>query len=133
MTKIDTKKKAVLQALKKSLGVVSDACDIAKISRQTYYNYLEDEEFAKQVEDVAEIAFDFVESKIYQQIAEDNTTMIIFYAKTKMKKRGYVERREITGKDGKPFRAQSIEEIDKLLKELREKTKSGEVTLRKVK
>ena len=31
---------------------------------------------------------------------EGDTTMIIFYAKTQMKDRGYTERKEITGKDG---------------------------------
>ena len=39
------------------------------------------------IDDVAEMTFDMVESEIVKQIKEGNTTMIIFYAKTKMKSR----------------------------------------------
>jgi len=40
------------------------------------------------------------EGKLYQNIANNDTTSIIFYLKTQAKQRGYVERYEHTGKDG---------------------------------
>tara|TARA_Y100000592_G_C5469323_1_gene318488 strand:- start:1572 stop:2015 length:444 start_codon:yes stop_codon:yes gene_type:complete len=89
-------KKAILTALEKSLGVVTTACRQVGINRTTYYKYLkEDEEFAKQVKDIENIALDFAESQLHKQISEGNTTATIFLLKTKGKSRGYVERSEI--------------------------------------
>jgi hypothetical protein len=89
-------KKALLNALEKSLGVVTKACKIAKVGRTTFYKYLqEDKEFAKQVKDIENIALDFAESQLHKQISEGNTTATIFLLKTKGKSRGYVERSEI--------------------------------------
>jgi hypothetical protein len=72
----------------------------------------EDEDFANQVKDIENIALDFAESQLHQQIGNNNTTATIFYLKTKGKKRGYIERQEITGADGIPNNFQ-IEIIDK--------------------
>ena len=38
---------------------------------------------------------DIVEAKILSGIREGNTALMIFYAKTKLKNRGYIERQEI--------------------------------------
>ena len=101
MTKSDNiKKKAIIEALHKTLGVVTSACKIAKISRQTFYRWLtEDEEFKKEVADIENVALDFVESKHYQLINEGNPANIIFHLKTKGKDRGYQEitKAEISG------------------------------------
>lgn len=100
-------KKRLIKALISSLGIVTQACEVAKCSRKTFYQYCrEDENFQKAVEDIKEIAFDFVESKIYKQIKDDNTAMIIFFAKTKMKHRGYIERTELSGPDGSELKTQ---------------------------
>ena len=94
--KIQRNKKALLEALAQTLGVVTSACKIVGMDRTTFYKYVnEDEEFAKAVKDVGEIAIDFAESKLYEQIRENNTTSTIFYLKTKAKHRGYVEKTEI--------------------------------------
>ena len=99
--KIQHTKKALVEALEKSLGVVTTACKIVGIDRTTFYRYLKDDEaFAKQVQDIENIAIDFVESQLFKQIKDGNTTATIFYLKTKAKKRGYVERQEITGAEG---------------------------------
>lgn len=89
-------KNALIEALTQTLGVVTTACKIVGIDRTTFYKYLnEDEKFAEQVKDIQEVAVDFAESKLYEQIKESNTTATIFYLKTKGKHRGYVERQEI--------------------------------------
>jgi hypothetical protein len=43
---------------------------------------------------------DDAESEIYKQFKKGNTAALIFFLKTQGKQRGYVERQEITGKDG---------------------------------
>jgi hypothetical protein len=95
------KKEALLKALEKSLGVVTTACKQLDISRATYYRWLsEDEEFSKSAKDIQDVALDFVESKLFEQIQDSSTAATIFYLKTKGKKRGYVERSELDLQSG---------------------------------
>jgi len=90
------KKEAVLQALEKTLGVVTTAVKQVGIARSTFYEwYKEDEEFKKAVDDINDIALDYAESRLHKQIGDDNTTATIFYLKTKGKKRGYIEKSEL--------------------------------------
>jgi len=90
------KKESMLKSLESSLGVVTIACKKTDIPRSTFYKWLrEDEEFAKQVKDIENIALDFVESKLHNQIEKNNTAATIFYLKTKGKKRGYIEKSEL--------------------------------------
>lgn len=98
---MDNHKKKAIQALAFHKGVVTTACESIGLNRSTFYLWLNsDPEFKKMVDDVQDIAIDFVESKLFQNIQDNDTASIIFYLKTKGKKRGYVERTEITGKDG---------------------------------
>jgi predicted transcriptional regulator len=107
------KKESMLKALEQSLGVVTVACKKAEIPRSTFYKWInEDEDFAKEVKDIDNIALDFAESQLHKQISDNSTSATIFYLKTKGKKRGYIERQEITGADGMPTNFQ-IEIIDK--------------------
>jgi len=93
--KIQQTKIRLLEALEKSLGVVTTACRNAKVDRSTFYKYVNDDEgFAKSVKDVENVALDFVESKLHEQINGGVPSSTIFYLKTKGKKRGYVEREE---------------------------------------
>ncbi len=39
INKIQQNKKALIQAMEKSLGVVTTACKLAGLDRGTYYNY----------------------------------------------------------------------------------------------
>ena len=103
--KSDIYKSRLLEALENSLGVVTTACKKANISRKTFYQYCNDDpEFKKAVDDIENIALDFAESQLHKQIQGGNTAATIFYLKTKGKKRGYVERQEITGNDGDAIR-----------------------------
>tara|TARA_B110000908_G_scaffold74050_1_gene89212 strand:- start:133 stop:486 length:354 start_codon:yes stop_codon:yes gene_type:complete len=116
MNKTEQHKKAIIEALEKSLGVVTTACKIVGIGRTTFYGWMkEDEVFAERVEDIQNIALDFVESKLFENIKDGKTSEMIFYLKTKGKNRGYVERQEITGADGMPtkFEIEIIKREDK--------------------
>jgi hypothetical protein len=102
MDKSDILKKATLEALELSLGVVTSAVKQVGIARSTFYEWMKDNEFKSKVDDIQNIALDFAESQLHKQIKDGNTSATIFYLKTKGKKRGYVERQEITGAEGLP-------------------------------
>lgn len=103
MNKSEHIKKALIDALEKSLGVVTTACKQVGIGRTTFYNYYnEDKEFADKVDEIENVALDFAESQLHKQIQDGSTAATIFLLKTRGKKRGYVERQEITGADGVP-------------------------------
>ena len=95
LTKSYILKKNLVDALKSTLGVVTSACEKCECSRVTFYDYYRDDlEFKKEVDSVQDIALDFVESKLYEQIKDKVTAATIFYLKTKGRKRGYIERIE---------------------------------------
>ena len=95
-TKSDILKKEIIKALEKSLGIVTTACKNVNIARSTFYDwYNNDLEFKKNVDDIGEVGLDFAESKLFEQISDNNSTATIFYLKTKGKKRGYIERQEL--------------------------------------
>ena len=97
MNKTEHHKKAIVEALQKTLGVVTPALEITGVGRTTFYEWLKkDSDFKDQVESIGERSIDYVESKLFEQITEGNTTATIFFLKTKGKKRGYVERQEIS-------------------------------------
>jgi len=90
------KKTAMIDALVKSLGVVTMACKEVGIARKTHYEwYHEDENYRNAVDDISDVALDFAESMLHKQIQDKDTTATIFYLKTKGKKRGYIERSEM--------------------------------------
>ncbi|MEO3507414.1 hypothetical protein ABG849_24165, partial [Phocaeicola vulgatus] len=65
------------------------------ITRACYYKWRDsDLKFKERAEEVEEETIDVVESKLLSAINNDDLTAIIFYLKTKGKKRGYVERVE---------------------------------------
>jgi len=101
----------MLDALEKSLGVVTAACKAVGIGRTTHYLWMqEDAEYKKAVEDLNDVAIDFAESQLHKQIKDGNSTATIFYLKTKGKKRGYVERQEIEATGGKMFQIEILGE-----------------------
>ena len=111
---MDTIKENLVIALSECYGIVTDACKKCDVPRSTYYSWLNgDPEFKKAVDDTQEQAIDFVEGKLFSKIngvamqgeegevyyQAPSDTAIIFYLKTKAKKRGYVERQEFTPVD----------------------------------
>jgi hypothetical protein len=96
VNKIAHTKKRLLEALEESLGVVTDACKIADVSRSAFYGYYNDDaEFKAAVDSIDDMAIDFAESQLHNQIKDGVPVSTIFYLKTRGKKRGYVEKQEV--------------------------------------
>lgn len=96
------RKQAMLEALTLSFGVIAHAAKQVGIDRTTHYAWLDsDPEYKAAVADLKEYKKDFIESKLIKLINDGDTAATIFAAKTQLKDRGYVERSEITGADGK--------------------------------
>jgi hypothetical protein len=111
MANNDILKKAMLEALEKSLGVVTSACKTVDISRETHYRWLrEDADYKAAVEGLSDVALDFAESQLHKQIKDGNSTATIFFLKTKGKKRGYIERQEVEVASGKMFQIEVLGE-----------------------
>ena len=107
-TEMDTLKRAQIEALEKSLGVVTTACRTSGVARSTHYKWMqEDAEYAAACNELENIALDFAESQLHKQIKDGNPTATIFFLKTKGKKRGYIERVDVTT-DGKEMAAPVI-------------------------
>ena len=73
------RKEAALEALEAHLGVVTDACKSLELARSTFYLWCQE-------------VLDIVESNLFKKIKGGDTTAIIFFLKTKGKKRGYIEK-----------------------------------------
>ena len=90
------KKETFLQSLKLNLGNISESCKSSNIGRQTYYNWVDDdEEFKHSCKDVEESLLDLAENRLLEKIDKSDITAIIFFLKTKGKKRGYIEKQEV--------------------------------------
>lgn len=71
------------------------------VARRTVYNYVKRwKGVADAIDDEKEKRKDFVEDRMLKRIMEGSDTMIIWFSKTQMKDRGFVERQELTGPEG---------------------------------
>ena len=90
-------KKKLLEALERSLGIVTPACKDVGVSRDTFYRYYnEDSEFKKSVDDINNITLDFAETQLLKKIKEGSERSILFYMKYKARLRGYSDSIDIT-------------------------------------
>ena len=102
------KKAAMLEALTKTLGIVTSAAKIVGIERSTHYFWMEsDEAYRKAVKELDNVVLDFVESKLHKLVEELNPTAVIFTLKTKGKQRGYIEQNDV-----------NVAGLDEILKKL---------------
>lgn len=97
-----------LEVFASKMGNVSKACTAASISRQTFYDWIKDKDFANKVDEVKEGLLDFAEHQLLSNIKEGKTAEILFYLKTKGKKRGYIERSEIDTIGDKMFEVKIV-------------------------
>lgn len=88
----DSRKRQLIAALREARGIVSVACSRSGIARRTFYTWLDtDSDFKRSVEDVSEESLDHVESKLLDCIDAGKERSIIFYLKTRGRKRGFSE------------------------------------------
>jgi len=88
--------KQIIDALDGSMGFKSGAARILKCSVKTINNYINRfPEIKEHLEnEIDERRKDIVEGKILTGIQEGSVPLLIFYAKTQMKDRGYIERQQ---------------------------------------
>lgn len=92
---LDETKIKFLEVFELTAGNISSACTKMQISRETYYRWRrEHSEFDAKCEEVQESLIDMAETMLLKAIKNGNTAEIIFFLKTKGKKRGYIERSE---------------------------------------
>ena len=89
------------KAIVKGFGNLSTASKSLAVERATLYKWIEQEGLEEAVQEGRNKRLDFAESMLDKGMLEGNMTAVIFYLKTQGKSRGYVERQEITGADGK--------------------------------
>lgn len=100
MKKPDKHKKQLIDALERSLGIVTPACKEVGVSRETFYRYCrEDEDFKKAVDEINNIQGDFVENQLFKKIKEGSERSILFYMKYKGRTRGYHNMIDITASE----------------------------------
>lgn len=122
-------KPTFLKNLQESKGIVSYACQQTGISRYTYYEWLKsDAKFKKLALEITEYVIDLVEAKLLSNINEGDTTAIIFFLKTKGRKRGYVERQELHVKQVDKFELMTEEELTSKIETLRNTLEIDEQT-----
>lgn len=95
MGRLKLSHKEIATIYQKKGGNVSATCHALNISRTQFYRMKnESEELAEMLGDVDESLIDFAESKLMEHIQEGDTQTLMFFLKTKGKKRGYVEKTE---------------------------------------
>ena len=88
--------KQLIKALYKCGGLYSHAARQLGISRQAIYNRIHnDPQIGEVYEDACEEMLDLMENELIKLGKKGNLKAIVFYLKTKGKKRGYTEKAEI--------------------------------------
>ena len=74
---------------------ITATCDALGISRKTFYEWKDKKKkLAEGLEAADEAILDFAESKLVEHIQNDDVQALMFFLRTKGKKRGYVEKTE---------------------------------------
>lgn len=74
---------------------ITATCAALGIARKTFYEWKEKKKkLAEALEAADESILDFAESKLVEHIQNDDVQALIFFLRTKGKKRGYVEKVE---------------------------------------
>jgi predicted transcriptional regulator len=99
----------VIKAIKEKKGIVSSVADTLGVSRLTVYNYINRHATVQQaLQDERERMIDTAESALYVALSKQEAWAVSLVLKTIGKNRGYVERHEVTGKDGENLKVEYV-------------------------
>jgi hypothetical protein len=86
------KQKLFIKEYIDNYGHISNACKKVKINRSTFYEWKEDLPFKEAFEEAIETHNDTIEQRILRLALDGDKDMLKFWAKTKMKKRGFTDK-----------------------------------------
>lgn len=92
---------------------ISKACKLAKAGRTTYYKWMKQSSFVEILDEAVESLKDQVENKLISKALEGDNACLIFYCKTKMKDRGYIEKSE------QSIEHKGVEQIKVIIEEIK--------------
>ena len=109
-------KKLVEERIYKYHGNLSAVARGVGRSRSWLYLYLEkNPDLWEAINEARETMLDNAESVLYQKVLAGSTPELLFFLKTQGKRRGYVERQEVSGPDNGPI---EIAGLDTALKRI---------------
>jgi len=98
----------IIEAIKGSNGLLTLAAKKAGLNYSTVWRYSQLFPSVQQaVHEAKESMLDFTEGMLYKNIKAGDNASIIFYLKTQGKQRGFVERSELTGAEGRPIKMEA--------------------------
>ena len=95
----DITKEAFIIAYRENFGNITIACQACGISRTMYQGWMKNDlEFRKTLAEIEpeEIMLDWGEHKLMERITKGDTLATMFLLKTKGKRRGYIEKTEVS-------------------------------------
>ena len=99
----------VIQAIRDTKGLVSMAAERLRCEPDTVRAYAKRHPtVAAALKEERERMTDVAELSLYNQLLKGEGWAVCFYLKTQGKDRGYVERHELTGKDGGPVELAAV-------------------------
>ena len=113
------KNEKIVEVFRKKACNVSATCIALNIDRKTFYDWKKKSpELSAMLDDACESLIDNAETMLLSKINDGDLTAIIFFLKTKGKKRGYIDGREIdanvtTDIDFKPLTKEELEILAK--------------------
>jgi len=126
----------VEDALRRTAGLVTPASRLLEqaygsCTPATVRNYIRRYPRLQQtISEAVELNLDLAEGKLIQAIGDSNMTAIIFYLKTKGRNRGYIQRAELTSKDGEPLALTTLDDVrqqfESLLDDMAERLRAPE-------
>ena len=95
----DNRKALFLETLKSNLGNITDTAQETNISRNTHYVWMNnDPVYREKAEEISNMVFDFVESKLYRAINKEDVSAMSLYFRYSptAKRRGWQANLDVT-------------------------------------